>query len=86
MPIAMAYGAPQEDPAQRSTMLQKMADSETGFVLHAFDRLTTIIDVSKLNLPPNAQFRYARLSVGKEVEHDSFELLGTESLMPREGL
>ena len=80
LPIAMAYGVPQEDPAQRSTMLQKMPDSETGFVLHASDRLATIIDVSKLNLPPNAQFRYARLTSSKEVEHDSFELLGTEGL------
>jgi hypothetical protein len=80
LPIAMAYGPPQEESTARSTMVQKMPDSETGFILHGKDSLATIIDVSKLRLPPNAQFRYARLMASQEVDHDSFELVGTEGL------
>lgn len=80
LPVALAYGAPQEGPASRDTLLQKMPDSETGFILHGSDRLATVIDLSKLQLPPNAQFRYARMTASQEVEHDSFELIGTDKL------
>jgi hypothetical protein len=57
-------------------MPQKMPGSETGFILHGSNRLATVIDLSKLQLPPNARFRYARVTASQEVDHDSFELLG----------
>jgi hypothetical protein len=65
--------------------VQKMPDSETGFILHGKDSVATIVDVSKLKLPPNAQFRYARLTASQEVDHDSFELVGTEGLYATAG-
>jgi hypothetical protein len=85
LPVALAYGAPQEKAASRSTLLQKMPDSDTGFIIHAPDRLATVIDVAKLNLPPNAQFRYARTMASKTMDMDSVELLGTEGIYATAG-
>jgi len=44
-PVALAYGAPQEKAANRTTLLQKSPDSDTGFIIHASDRLATVVDV-----------------------------------------
>jgi Restriction endonuclease len=85
LPVALAYGAPQEKAANRRTLLQKMPDSDTGFIIHAPDRLATVIDVAKLSLPPNAQFRYVRTTASKTMDMDSVELLGTTGLYATPG-
>ncbi len=85
LPVVLAYGAPKENAAGRSTIVQKMPDSETGFIVHAPDRVATIVDVSKLNLPPNAQFRYVQTTASQTVDMDSFELPGTQGLYATAG-
>jgi hypothetical protein len=81
----VGYGAPKEKATGRSTLLQKMPDSETGFILQAPDRVATIVDASKLNLPPNAQFRYVRTTASQTVNMDSLELLGAQGLYATAG-
>jgi hypothetical protein len=80
LPVALGYGPPREGATDRRTLIQKMPDSDTGFILHGPEHLATIIDVSKLKLPPNAQFRYARTTASQTLNMESLELLGMEGL------
>ena len=42
--------------------------------------MATILDLSRLEMPLNSQFRYFRASANKEMDMDSFELLGVDRL------
>lgn len=85
LPVALAFGAPQESAVSRSAVLHKTADGDTGFIIHAPDRLATVVDVSKLQLPPNAQFRFVQTRASQTMSMDSFELLGTDGLYATAG-
>jgi len=47
--------------------------------------MATIVDLSAISLPPNSQFRYFRTAADREMDMDSFEVIGTEGLYASSG-
>jgi hypothetical protein len=60
--------------------MQNTLLGETGVIVHEAHRMATIVDLSVISLPPNSQFRYFRTAADREMDMDSFELIGTEGL------
>lgn len=49
-------------------------------VVHGASKVSIILDVSALKMPPFCQFRFARVSGQEEIDVEAFELLGVEKL------
>lgn len=80
LPVILAYGEPEQDAATRRDVVQRSPTSESGFVVHQSSRVATVLDLSQLEMPPNCQFRFVRTIANKEMDMDSFELIGVEGL------
>jgi hypothetical protein len=77
-PALFAYRSPADGEGDISVVVQKTSLGETGAVVHNAYKMATILDLSRLEMPPNSQFRYFRASANKEMDMDSFELLGVD--------
>jgi hypothetical protein len=80
IPAVVAYRNPADEPTDHSTVMQKTSLGETGVIVHNAQRMATVLDLSAAELPPNCQFRFLRTSANKEMDMDSFEILGGEGL------
>lgn len=60
--------------------MQRTSLGETGVIVHNADRMATVLDLSDIALPPNCQFCYLRTTADKEMDMDSFEILGGEGM------
>jgi hypothetical protein len=79
-PALLAYRNPSQDAKDTSVVMQKTSIGETGTIVHNSYKMATILDLSKLEMPPNSQFRYFRTAANKDLDMDSFELLGCDRL------
>ena len=80
VPAVVAYSDLSEGSGEHSTVMQNTDFGETGVIIHEADRMATILDLSAIALPPNAQFTYFRTAADREMDMDSFELIGAEGL------
>lgn len=77
-PALFAYRSPADGEGDTSVVVQKTGLGETGAVVHNAYKVATILDLSRLEMPPNSQFRYFQVSAEKDMDMDSFELLGVD--------
>jgi hypothetical protein len=68
-----------------SVVVQNTLLGETVVIVHDAHRMATIVDLSAISLPPNSQFRYFRTAADREMDMDSFEVIGTEGLYASSG-
>jgi hypothetical protein len=68
-----------------SVVVQNTLLGETAVIVHDAHRMATIVDLSAISLPPNSQFRYFRTAADREMDMDSFEVIGTEGLYASSG-
>jgi hypothetical protein len=80
LPAILAYGEPGQYPADRNVVVQKAASGNTGFIVQEGWRMATIVDLSRLELPPNSHFRYLRTTASKTMDMESLEILGIDRL------
>ena len=80
LPVTFAYGEPEQEPINRNVVMQHASAGEAGFIIHNSEYVATIVDLSSLDLPPNSQFRFVRVSASQEMDMTSFELIGVERL------
>lgn len=78
-PAVLAYGAPELARGQRDVVVEKFSLGESS-IGHSRSRVTVLLDISNLEMPPFCQFRYARLSAKEEMDMELFELVGVERL------
>jgi hypothetical protein len=70
-------------PQEREATVQKFRLGETAVVQEA-DRISILLDLSDLELPPLSQFRYFRTSHEDEMEYEVLALQGFEKhMLPR---
>jgi hypothetical protein len=84
-PALYAYRSPAGAENDTSVVVQKSGFGETGAVIHNAEKVATILDLSGFELPPNSQFRYLRTAANKDMDMESFELLGTDKLYATHG-
>jgi Restriction endonuclease len=84
-PGLYAYRSPAGAENDTSVVVQKTDHGETGAVIHNAYKMATILDLSGFELPPNSQFRYLSSGANKEMDMDSFEILGTDRLYATRG-
>lgn len=80
LPAVFAYGEPQQPAGERNVIVRTAASGNTGFIVHEGWRPATIVDLSRLELPPNCHFRYLRTTASKTMDMDSLEILGIDRL------
>jgi hypothetical protein len=73
----LAYGRPECAPNQREITVERFSLGETAVVHHA-DRMSILLDVSHLEMPPLCQFRFFRTSHEDEREYEVLALDGIE--------
>ena len=78
-PVVVAYGNPDYDVDQREAVLERYSLGETSIV-HNANRISFLLDLSKVDMPPFCQFRFFKLVGRNEVEHEAIELAGLEKL------
>ncbi|MCH7805208.1 MAG: hypothetical protein IH937_14160 [Acidobacteria bacterium] len=49
-------------------------------MVHERSRVSLLLDISMIDVPPLCQFRFAQVSGKQEMEFESLELLGAERL------
>jgi hypothetical protein len=76
----VAYGNPDDDPAQREIKVENFWLGRTS-IIHDAKRISIFLDVSQLKVGPCWQFRFFRVTGNDEVEHESLELVGVEQLL-----
>jgi len=76
IPSVAVYRNPVDSHRNTSVVIQRTSLGETGTVVQDGYRVATVLDLSVLKLPPNSQFIYLRTAANKEVDMDSFEILG----------
>jgi hypothetical protein len=80
VPAVLAYQSSSVEPTDDSVVLQKTSLGPTGAIVHNSHRMATVLDLSRLDMAQNCQFRYFRTTANKEMDMDSFELIGGEHL------
>ncbi|MGA9568030.1 MAG: restriction endonuclease [Candidatus Korobacteraceae bacterium] len=78
-PAVCAYGVPGHDSGQEDAVVEIFALGETSIV-HDEDRISVLIDLSQLKMPPFCQFRFFRLNGEREMNHESVEFYGLDKL------
>jgi hypothetical protein len=78
-PVVVAYGLPERGVEQRDAFVEQFALGESS-VVHDASRITILIDLSTLDMPPFCQFRFVTVSGKEEMDHEAFELIGVEKL------
>jgi hypothetical protein len=78
-PTVSAYRCPSDSETSDVTIVEQFPLGETSIV-HDGDRISTHIDLSKVEIPPLHQFRYVWVRSPRDVEHEVFSLGGIEKL------
>lgn len=74
VPETLGYGAPFEDPAERTAIVQKYNLGKT-YIVHHNDSISISLDLSKLDVPPYWQFRFVNVESDRVVNHECFEII-----------
>jgi hypothetical protein len=74
VPETLGYGAPLEDPAERTAIVQKYNLGKT-YIVHHNDSISISLDLSKLDVPPYRQFRFVNVESDRMVNHECFEII-----------
>ena len=80
IPAVVAYRNPADERTDHSIVMQKTSLGETGVIIHNAHRMATVLDLSAVMLPPNCQFSYLRTTANREMDMDSFAILGGKNL------
>lgn len=83
-PSVTAYGPPRILAALRNVFVEKFRLGESALT-HSGSRVAMLLDLSGLELPPCSQFRYVKLRGSKEMDMESFEIVGVEKLATTSG-
>lgn len=75
----LAYGDPEENFVQREATIERFLLGETSIV-HDADRISVLLDISQLEMPPFCQFRFFESSGEEEMNYEAFEFYGREKL------
>jgi hypothetical protein len=78
-PVVQGFGAPGLNSERREAIVERFSLGETSIV-HDENRISVLLDISQVRMPPFCQFRFARLTSQEEREHEVFELVGVEKL------
>jgi hypothetical protein len=80
IPECLAYGNPDKSGVDRDVYIQNYNLGETRVIHHGED-ISVILDLSKMELPPYWQFRYAEFEGGGCHNYDRFELVNPEKIV-----
>jgi hypothetical protein len=80
VPEVLAYGEPGERNMERNVYIQNYNLGETK-VIHHNGKISMIIDLSKMEVPPYWQFRYVDVKSEYENYFDSFEIVQSEKII-----
>jgi len=80
VPAVVAYRNPADELVDHSIIMQRTSLGETGVMVHNAYRMATVLDLSAISLPPNCQFCYLQTAANKDLDMDSFEILGSDGL------
>lgn len=83
-PVVCAYGAPELSSGARDVVVEKFNLGRSS-ITHTGARVAMFLDISELRLPPASQFRYVRLLGSKEMDIETFEIVGLENLSTSAG-
>jgi len=83
-PVVRAYGSPELNVGQRDIVVEHFSLGETS-IIHNGSRVSVVVDISMIDVPPLSQFRFARVSGKQEMDFEAFELLGVEKIGPTPG-
>jgi hypothetical protein len=78
-PAVLAYGDPEENFVRREATIESFSLGETSIV-HDADRISVLLDISQVKMPPFCQFRFFNLSGEEEMNHEALELYGCDKL------
>jgi hypothetical protein len=79
-----AYGEPSPNPEQEDATLEMFPLGETS-IIHDKSRISVLIDISQLEMPPFCQFRFFRVTGEEEMDHQTIELVGLDKLWVSRG-
>jgi hypothetical protein len=79
-PLVRAYGEPNTAATQREAVVEDFRSIGHASITHSADRISTFIDLSQIEIPPNGQFQFIRLEATHEVDHDALEISGIEKI------
>ncbi|MGA2631523.1 MAG: hypothetical protein ABSG54_15095, partial [Terriglobia bacterium] len=83
-PAVFAYGKPGDNFGQREAVLETFSLGRTSIV-HDGCRISILLDVSQLEMPPFCQFRFFRLTGQEEMDHEAIEFVGLDKLWVQKG-
>lgn len=78
-PVVFAYGSPELGVEQRNVIVEQFSLGESA-IIHEASRMTMLVDISTLDMPPFCQFRFVKVSGKQKMEHESFAIIGAEKL------
>ncbi|MBZ5689755.1 MAG: restriction endonuclease [Acidobacteriia bacterium] len=77
-PVVHAYGEPNTSSTQREAVVQDFQSIGHTSITQSADRISTLIDLSQVEIPPFGHFRFVRVNTEEELDHDAFEIFGIE--------
>jgi hypothetical protein len=78
-PAVFAYGEPSHNSEQSEAIVEVFSLGETS-IAHDDDRISVLLDISQLKMPPFCQFRFFRLNGRQEMDHEAVEFYGLDKL------
>jgi hypothetical protein len=74
------YASPLRDERQQTAIVERFHLGETSVIHDDGARISIVLDLSSIELPPMAQFRFATVSSETALEHETLELIGGHRL------
>lgn len=72
--VVYRYGEPDKDTREREAVTQDFSSLGNTSISHRGDRISTLLDLSELVIPPFCQFRYWKQDAGVEMDHEVLEI------------
>lgn len=79
VPLTLAYGSAEIGKEERNVYIQKFDLGQTS-VMHHDGKISTCLDLSKLDVPPYWQFRFLEVAGQHENYHESLEIIEPEKI------
>lgn len=79
-PLVHAYGEPNTATTLREVVVEDFRSIGRTSITHSGDRISTLIDLSQVEIPPYGQFQFVRVEAAQEADHDAFEIYGLEKI------
>lgn len=75
----VAYGNPCNTALRREAFVERFPLGETS-IIHDTNRISILLDLSQVEVPPFCQFRFFRVDGQEEMDHDALELVGLKKV------